>query len=423
MIIYVNQITTRLIYTLDFVFKERGLSYSLCDDFIAFETIKDHKFNYSDRYFEGVKSMEPSSLLFDVDIKIFGITEGIFLNEPCIAFNGNSDPLAGIFYIMSRMEEYGDVSKDKHLRFEGKNSVLFRFDWNEKAVCDRWAHALLSFLEIEIDTPIGLDNFLPTFDIDSAYAYRYKGIIRNSVSSFKDFINGKRKELILRQKVQSGFKKDPFDTYDIIEATQDKGFQVLLFWLLGDYGKYDKNLYYKHPKHKKLIKRISERIEIGIHPSYKSNLYYFYLHQEIERLEEIVNKRVHKSRQHYLKLQFPLSYQTLIDHEITDDYTMGYADIAGFRAGTARSFNWFDISKNEVSNLRVHPFAYMDGTLNEYLHLSPTEAKNKIKHLYEEVNQYGGDFIFIWHNETLGDRRKWKGWLEVFYYTLNLKNK
>ena len=423
MIIYVDQITTRLIYTLDFVFKERGLSYTLCDDFIAFETIKDHKFNYSGRYFEGVKSIEPTSLLFDEDLKVFGLTEGVFQKEPCIAFNGNSDPLAGIFYVLSRMEEYGDVSRDNHLRFEGKNSVLFRFNWHEKAVCDRWAHALLSFLEIEINTPIGIDNFLPTFDIDSAYAYRYKGIIRNSLSSFKDFIYGRRKELMLRQKVQSGFKKDPFDTYDIIEATQDKGFQVLLFWLLGDYGKYDKNLSYKHPKHKKLIKRISERIEIGIHPSYKSNSYYFYLHQEIERLEGIVNKRVHKSRQHYLKLQFPLSYQTLIDQEITDDYTMGYADIAGFRAGTARSFLWFDLSKNEITTLRVHPFAYMDGTLNEYLHLSPEDAKNKIKQLHEEVNQYGGDFIFIWHNETLGDKRKWKGWLEVFYYTLNLKNK
>jgi hypothetical protein len=147
------------------------------------------------------------------------------------------------------------------------------------------------------------------------------------------------------------------------------------------------------------------------------------LHQEIERLEEIVTKRIHKSRQHYLKLQFPFSYQTLIDQEITDDYTMGFADIAGFRAGTARAFLWFDLSKNEVTTLRVHPFAYMDGTLNEYLHLSPEDAKNKIKQLHEEVNQYGGDFIFIWHNETLGDKRKWKGWLEVFYYTLDLKNK
>jgi hypothetical protein len=168
---------------------------------------------------------------------------------------------------------------------------------------------------------------------------------------------------------------------------------------------------------------MNERAEIGIHPSYKSTTYYYYLHQEIERLEEIIAKRVHKSRQHYLKLEFPLSYQSLIDNEITDDYTMGYADIVGFRAGTAHSFLWFDLSTNAVTTLRIHPFVYMDGTLNQYLKLSPTEAKEKIQQLWEEVKRYGGDFIFIWHNETLGEKRKWKGWLDVYYFTLELKNK
>ena len=113
----------------------------------------------------------------------------------------------------------------------------------------------------------------------------------------------------------------------------------------------------------------------------------------------------------------------MIDNEITDDYTIGYADIVGFRAGTAHSFLWFDLSTNAVTSLRIHPFVYMDGTLNQYLKLSPTEAKEKIQQLWEEVKRYGGDFIFIWHNETLGEKRKGKGWLDVYYFKLELKNK
>jgi hypothetical protein len=419
--IYSETIPNRLVYTLDFIFKPRGIDYVLSDDFVAFERLNGHRLNYSDRHFENIKKILPSPLLFEQKIKEYQIKSGDFNGLDCLQFDDVVDPLASIFYILSRMEEYNTKLRDKHGRFEGKNSTLYKLGWHETAVCDRWSIAILDFLSLSADSKTEVQEFIPTFDIDNAYAFKYKGIIRSSLANFRDLIFGKTKRLLERQQVLSGLKKDPFYTYEIIEKTKEKGFNILLFWLLGDYGKYDKNLSYKHPKHQALIRKMSEHAEIGIHPSYKATSYYFYLHEEIERLEEIISKRVYKSRQHYLKLEFPLSYQTLIEQEITDDYTMGYADIAGFRAGTARSFLWFDLSKNDVTKLRVHPFAYMDGTLNEYLNLSIDAAKEKIALLYEEVQKYGGDFIFIWHNETLAEKRKWKGWLDVFYFTLSLR--
>jgi hypothetical protein len=165
---------------------------------------------------------------------------------------------------------------------------------------------------------------------------------------------------------------------------------------------------------------MSSFCEIGIHPSVKSNSYDFYLHNEIERLEQITGEKVKNSRQHFLILKFPYTYQTLINQEITDDYTMGYSDLVGFRAGTARPYKWFDLLKNEVTNLTIHPIAFMDGTLNEHMKLTPAEAIEKIESLYHEVCQFGGDFCFIWHNETIGDYGIWKGWSEVFEYSINL---
>jgi hypothetical protein len=421
--IYTETISNRLDYTLDFIFKSRGIEYVLCDDFVVFERLDGQRLNYSDRHFESIKKIIPSPLLFDQKIRDYDIKYHEFNGVDCLQFDDVADPLSSIFYILTRMEEYNSKLRDKHGRFEGKNSTLFRYDWHEKAICDRWSESILDFLSISSKSNSKDFQFLPTFDIDNAYAYKHKGFIRSSLANLRDFITGHTRRLLERQNVQSGLKKDPFDTYDIIEDTIKNGYNALLFWLLGDYAKFDKNLSYKHPKHQKIIRRMNEHIEIGIHPSYKSTTYYYYLHQEIERLEEIIDKRVHKSRQHYLKLEFPLSYQSLIDNEITDDYTMGYADIAGFRAGTAHSFLWFDLSTNAVTSLRIHPFVYMDGTLNQYLKLSPNEAKEKIQQLWEEVKRYGGDFIFIWHNETLGEKRKWKGWLDVYYFTLELKNK
>ena len=66
-----------------------------------------------------------------------------------------------------------------------------------------------------------------------------------------------------------------------------------------------------------------------------------------------------------------------------------------------------------VANLRLHPITYMDGTLNEYMKLSIDEALDVVEKLKNEVAEYGGKFISLWHNETIGDYQNWKGWSKV----------
>jgi hypothetical protein len=62
----------------------------------------------------------------------------------------------------------------------------------------------------------------------------------------------------------------------------------------------------------------------------------------------------------------------------------------------------------------------MDGTLNEYLKLKPEAAKEKISTLFNEVKNFGGEFSFIWHNETIGDYGIWKGWSAVYEWSVGL---
>lgn len=424
--IFTENITPRLSYAVYFVCTLREIPFQLTDDPIEFEKVKGNKLNYSERFFENVCQLKPATLLFDKQISTFGIENKDFNGEECIAFNGITDPLASIFYVLSRYEEYTSKATDKFDRFEAANSILNRFGWLEKVVCDRWAEAIIAYLnangnEIHFSKPEKV-HFIPTFDIDNAFAYLHKGIYRTLMAIVKDFLFGKSKRLIERQKAQLGQMKDPFDTYDDILALHEKGFDIRIFWLLADFDKYDRNIHYNQPFQKKLIKHLDKKIKIGIHPGMQCVDSEFDLFNEIDRLEHIVGRKVSDSRQHYLMLKLPNTYRMLVSQHISDDYTMGFADMAGFRAGTARPFLWFDLKKNEVTPLTVHPFAYMDGTLNEYMKLSPEEAKEMINRLHAEVKQFGGDFSFIWHNETIGDYGIWKGWRAVFEHTISLAN-
>ena len=154
--------------------------------------------------------------------------------------------------------------------------------------------------------------------------------------------------------------------------------------------------------------------KIGIHPSYGSDLKPKQLEKEMERLNSITDNKVSLSRKHFLKLSIPETYRNLEKAGITNDYSMGYADDIGFRASICTPYTFFDVLQNKCLNVKIHPFAYMDGTLNEYLGLSIADAKEKVASLKQQVKEVGGVFIGIWHNETVNDRGIWKGWRAVY---------
>ena len=168
---------------------------------------------------------------------------------------------------------------------------------------------------------------------------------------------------------------------------------------------------------------MNEKAVVGIHPSYHSNSYRYHVKEEKERLEKIIDDSIENTRQHFLKLKIRITYPNLVSLGFKHEYSMGYADSIGFRAGTARPHRWFDLNKNQLTDLIIHPFIYMDGTLNEYLQLSPDESKKIIWKLFSEVSRFGGDFMCIWHNETIGNYGKWNGWNDVLEYTLGLRNR
>ena len=144
-LIFVEEVSERLQFTLDFVFSERKIAYQLTNDEQFFENANQPKFNYSNINYSNCAALKPAAILFDVEIINYEIDKGQFGNQPCLSFNAVIDPLASIFYILSRMEEYVVVNKDSHDRFPAKSSILYQYGWLQNAMCDRWAEAILDF--------------------------------------------------------------------------------------------------------------------------------------------------------------------------------------------------------------------------------------------------------------------------------------
>lgn len=419
-VVLVDEITNRVDYAFDFIFGIRGVEYKVVKDPNQFAEFDGVKLNYSQYTVDNSISLKPSGVLNNTDIWTGELN--LFKSDSIefLSFDGVEDLIASVFYILTRMEEYECEGYDEHGRFPFSQSVLKRNHWIEKAMCDRWADYLIQNV-LKIETHKSEGQFIPTFDIDNTYAYHLKTGRRKTLSTIKDVVKLNWERLKERKIVNNG-GKDPYDTFDKIIEVAKKHKLTRVFWLTKGNGAKDRNISIENPDHKSLIKEVSKSAELNIHPSYDSFLNSSEIQKEKEGLESITGKQILSSRQHFLRFQLPSSYRDLIKAGIREDYSMGFAEHIGFRSGTARSHYWFDLQSNELTELLIHPFAYMDGTLLEYMEMTTDQSKVKIKEIFDEVQQFGGDFVFIWHNETIGDYNKWNGWSEVLDFTLNMKN-
>lgn len=410
----------RLNYVLKFVFTARGIPYEL-------KSVNEYtpEYEYSLIYGEdlgGVYCINPSGLLSETGVKMHELESGPKEGLNRLMIDGVSDPLAAIFYVLTRYEEYVlDSKKDEHGRFPCKESILYKYGWLNKAICDQWAVEILSHIGYPLELINRQVTIVPSFDIDNTYAYKLKSGTRRLLSIARDLVKQDRNRLKERKTVENG-GDDPYDTFDFIQQIAGVHKETKVFWLVGDLGPNDRNISIDIPEHSALIQKLDNGADVGLHPSYNSNSELIIIEKERKHLESILGHSVKNSRQHFLRLALPKTYRSLLQAEIMHDYSMGFAEQAGFRSGTARPHHWFDLVNNKEEALVIHPFVYMDGTLNEYNKLTPNEAISQIAELYQEVKKYGGDFVFIWHNETIGEYGKWKGWSKVLEFTLKLDN-
>lgn len=422
-LILVPEITPRVEYTFNYIFHEiLRCGFQLSKDQQYFEKHEGPKFSYAPQSPSNLSPwIKSTNLLFENSLEdqrpelseweniptIFPVTDGL------LPF----DIFAATFYLITRYEEYLPHKSDLHTRYEHKNSIAYKGRFLELPVINIWCENFRSVLNKNFSLNITKPpfTFIPTLDIDNAYAYKHKGLGKNLAKFLISLLKRDFKGASRRVKVIFNLEQDPFDSYEkFVEVNRRYALLPRIFVLLGNKTRYDRNLSFRNPAYRKLIQTLSAKAIVGIHPSYGSNKKFKQLKTEKFRLESILKRNIEISRQHFIKLKLPQTYQNLIKLGIKEDFSMGYTNTCGYRAGTSTPFYFFDLSQNSPTNLKIFPFAFMDTTLKVKMKKSSTEIIPYIEKLCNPLKGTGGSLTFIFHNESIGGRGIWRNWGSMY---------
>jgi hypothetical protein len=390
---------------------------------------KNPVINYSDEDVKGSFRIHPYPLLFQSGTELQEIAVSEWKGLP-VFFQGPSgtdlpfDIFAAAFYLITRYEEHLPFEPDELGRFSAYSSLSWKNGFLLKPVIDLWVKEWTRLLVMKYQNMVFRKNTfrsLVTIDIDQPFEYLGKDVFRNLGGFIKE-IGRKSGKAGERYRIVTRGEKDPWDVFDYIFNTIDEsGSEARFFIPTGERSRYDVQPSWNNEAYRKLIKKIAGRYPAGLHPSFYASEDTGRLKTEKDRLEKILSSKITCSRFHFLKLRFPVSYSNLSASGITEDYSMGYADEPGFRAGIARPFPYFNLITDKATKLRVFPFQIMDATLYKYKNLTPEGAAEVVSGLIDETRNVGGLFMTIWHNTSLLETGEWHGWRGLFESILKLQ--
>lgn len=420
-VIIVSEISSRLTYVCDWIFVQQlGVDYKFCtnktEEQEAFLTI-DYTNKVSDF------SVPNIGLLFANSIEQQSIHTGLWNELPTLFAAQDADHVlpfdlfSAVFYLISRYEEYVPFVPDRHHRYPATESILFKAGLLERPIIDEWLFALSKLLR---DKGLSIHQksfeFLPTYDIDIAWSFKHKGLKRTMGGYLRDIAKNNLESLKERTAVLQAKKKDPYFSFDVTDRLhRDNELEPLYFILAAAQNTaWDKHILPSNKHMSALIQSLAQQYKIGIHPSYHANAQPHLFREEQKTLSTISGQQMDISRQHYIKVEWPKTYRALLEMDIRQDYSMGYSTHLGFRAGTSRSFFWYDLLAEAPTQLHIFPFCFMDTTAHYEMGLSVEEAFEKLHYFKNSLQKINGLMLTVFHNFSLGTDKEWIGWNEAY---------
>lgn len=428
LLVYSHKITPRLKYAFRHICT-RILSIpvqftSKIEEFIAHDNLK---MSYTKQPLSNEFFVKSHDILFEQGLSDVTINVQKWDDTKCFFSNGEQgvlpfDIFSAAFYLLSRYEEYLPHVKDDYARFPAKESLAFKHGFLQQPVVDIWAYKFKKALQVffpDFEFPQRNYRVKTVIDVPMAYFYKHKGIMRTIGGTFRDIF--KFKKLYQRYLVLFNLKRDPYNTFKwIINKQKQAKHKFAVFFLIGNYSTYDKNININRKSFVSLIKSVADYCQVGLKISFLAIDDLATLKDEKLKIENVINTDLELSRNSFSKLNLPQAYRNLLELEINEDYTMGYANTLGFRAGTCTPFLFYDLDYEVQTPLKVVPYCAMDYAFLKFQSL--LDKKETLQRLIQTVKQVNGTFVPIFHNYSFGEDERWQDFKELFTIVLNSEN-
>ena len=299
-----------------------------------------------------------------------------------------TDIVYNTFFFISRAEETFNTERDEHNRFTAQFSILGQNNRLQIPLLDEHARLLMKQLNLPLPTP-GFGHIYLTHDVDAITQYRS---LRGAIGGLR---RGEKKQV---WEAIRDIHKDPLYTFPWLmeqEKKVESGERKVesIYFVKQTHGRgYDYPQYSLNGRDYKYLKKylLDNGAKLGVHSSYYGDM----PSKPISPLH----------RSHYLTGSIR-SLQQWVKAGITDDFTMGFADAAGFRLQTTRAVRWINPYTYKLTSLMLHPLIIMDTTLSQenYMNLSEDEAYFLCERLIDKVRMHHGDLCLLWHNSNIND--------------------
>ncbi|GAA4238514.1 hypothetical protein GCM10022291_29270 [Postechiella marina] len=430
LLVYTHKISPRLKYVFKHIcIRVLGIQVEFTTKIEAFIAHDSLKMSYTKQQLGSEFFIKSHDILFEQGLSDVEINVQNWENTKGFFFNGDKsampfDIFASAFYLLSRYEEYLPHVKDDYGRFLATESLGYKHGFLHQPVVDIWAYKFKEALQghfPDFEFPARTYSIRPIIDVPSAYLYKLKGILRSLGGFIKDIFTLKFKRVYMRFMVVSGLKHDPHDTFKyLINKQKQTPYKFVFFFLIGAFSTYDKGINVNKKKFVSLIKHVADYCKVGLKTSYFSIEDISILKKEKLQMENIINMSLCSSRQSFSKLNLPESYRNLIELEVKEDYTMGYVNHIGFRAGSCTPFLFYDLDYEVQTPLKVCSYHLMDYTLLKTKSL--LDKKQILNGLIREIKQVNGEFVPVFHNYTFSTDTRWKGFKDLFNMILESAN-
>lgn len=405
LIIFSSVLTPRIKYIFNFIFREiLKAEIEFTGNSQYFLQSQHVKISYGEQPLGDEIFFKSTSILFSNKVNELNIKTTTF-GEYQVPFPVESsalpfDVFAASFFIVTRYEEYLHQQKTDE-EFKSVNSYQYKWKILDRPIIDEWALLIKNFIRTKHPTINFVDknfssqpciNFSITPNAPKGFLRKTRFIFSTVFSKDNSYLSSKLDQL-------TGLGINNETALTALEKTIEKKKIEPVFFISFP------KVAIEYIQANEVSQMLTNKSVGLLRPCASDKEKIDEIKNGISKLKKILPHQINLSSQQFETLKFPMCYLNLLNSGITTDYSMGYPDISGFRAGTCTPFNWYDLQLEKVTALLVKSYCLNDSSL---IDMSFDNINKTLKEYIDAVKFVNGQFVSNWELPHISNHLKYK---------------